>query len=63
MHIVYVAKDQFGRCSRGSRFGHGYVSGNHPRDDIERLKKYIFYLGIFCCVFNVAQYMYTRIII
>ena len=34
-----MAKHQFGQSRLGSKFGHDYVSGNYPRDDINGFKK------------------------
>ena len=39
MHVLYMAKHQFGQSRLGSKFGHDYVSGNYPRDDINGFKK------------------------
>ena len=40
MQVLYKsAKHQFGQCCRGSKLGHGYVPGNHRRDDIDGSKK------------------------
>ena len=54
MHVFYMAKQQFEQCRRGSKLGHGYVPGNHPRDDIEGFKKnmvFIFHLRIYFIAF------------
>ena len=61
MHVLYMAKHQFRQCWRGSKLGHGYVPGDHPRDDIDGFKINLKYVHIppknsFSCVFNVAQY-------
>ena len=39
MHLLYMAKNQFEQCWRGSKLGHRYVPVNHSRDDIDGLKK------------------------
>ena len=35
MRLLYVAKHEIVQCRQGSKLGHGYVPGNHPRDDID----------------------------
>ena len=45
MHVLYTAKHQFGR--RGSKLGHSYIPSNHPRDDIDGLRKIIIIIFIF----------------
>ena len=37
--VLDMANHQFGQCWRGSKLGQGYVPDNHPRDDIDGLKK------------------------
>ena len=55
IHVLDMVKHNFGECRRGLKLGHGYVLGNHPRDDIDGFKNknifFVVHLKIYIVVF------------